>query len=139
MGGSWGLHLKKAGFDGIVVIDAAEKPVYVWIHNEKVEIMDATRLWGSDTYDVESILKGETDEKASVSCIGQAGKMLVKFAAIMHDGKNIRAAGRCGLGAVMGSKRLKAVVVKGDQKPVIADEKGLMEAIRKAVPYMVKK
>jgi len=139
VGGSWGFSLKNAGYDGIIFTGISERPVYVWIHNDKVELRDASHLWGMDTYKVETILKAETDRDASVACIGPAGESLVKFSAIMHDGKHARAAGRCGLGAVMGSKRLKAVVVKGDRKQKIADEKGLLNAIRDSVPEMVKK
>lgn len=139
VGGSWGFSLKNAGYDGIIFTGISERPVYVWIHNDKVELRDASFLWGMDTYKLETILKAETDRDASVACIGPAGESLVKFSAIMHDGKHARAAGRCGLGAVMGSKRLKAVVVKGDRKQQIADEKGLLNAIRDSVPGMVKK
>lgn len=138
VGGSWGLSLKKAGYDGIIITGAARNPVFLWVNNDRVEIRDASRIWGTNTYEAETILREETDEKASVSCIGPAGESLVKISAIMHDGKNARAAGRCGLGAVMGSKQLKAVVVKGDNKPDIANEKQLVNAIRLAVPEMVK-
>jgi aldehyde:ferredoxin oxidoreductase len=113
VGGSWGANLKKAGFDGIIVTGRSEKPVYLWVHNGKWEIRDASHLWGKDTYEIDPILRGETHEKAVVSTIGQAGENQVPMAAIMTDGKDGRAAGRCGMGAVMGSKNLKAIAVYG--------------------------
>lgn len=116
VGGTWGSNLKKAGFDGILITGKSEKPVYLWIHNDKVEIRDASHLWGKDTYETDSIVKSETHEKAVVSSIGQAGENQVSIASIMTDGRDARAAGRCGMGAVMGSKNLKAIVVLGTQK-----------------------
>ena len=113
VGGTWGANLKKAGFDGIIVTGRSEKPVYLWVHNGKWEIREASHLWGKDTYEIDPTLKAETHEKAVVSTIGQAGENKVLLAAIMTDGKDGRAAGRCGMGAVMGSKNLKAIVVYG--------------------------
>ena len=113
VGGTWGANLKKAGFDGIVVTGKSEKPAYLWVQNGKWEIRDASHLWGKDTYEIDPLLKKETHEKAVVSTIGQAGENQVSLAAIMTDGKDGRAAGRCGMGAVMGSKNLKAIVVYG--------------------------
>ena len=113
VGGSWGANLKKAGFDGIIVTGKSPKPVYLWIHDGKWEIRDASHLWGKDTFEVDPVLRGETHEKAVVQTIGQAGENQVLLAAIMTDGKDARAAGRCGMGAVMGSKNLKAIVAYG--------------------------
>ena len=113
VGGTWGANLKKAGFDGIIVTGKSEKPAYLWVQNGKWEIRDASHLWGKDTYEIDPLLKKETHEKAVVSTIGQAGENQVPLAAIMTDGKDGRAAGRCGMGAVMGSKNLKAIVVYG--------------------------
>jgi len=139
VGGSWGISLKRAGYDGIKIRGVSESPVYLWIHSGKVEIKDAKHLWGIDTYRVEDLLKKEADEKASVACIGPAGESLVKFASIMHDGKNARAAGRCGLGAVMGGKKLKAIVVEGKEKTKIKDEEALRRLIKKIIPQMREK
>jgi len=136
VGGSWGIGLKRAGYDGIKIKGASKTPVYLWIHSGKVEIKDAKHLWGIDTYRIEDLLRKETDEKASVACIGPAGEYLVKFASIMHDGKNARAAGRCGLGTVMGSKKLKAIVVQGKEKAQIKDEEGLTRFVKKIIPQM---
>jgi len=116
VGGTWGANLKRAGFDGIILTGKSEKPVYLWINDEKVEIRDASHLWGKDTYEMDPILKSETHEKAVVSAIGQAGENQVFISSIMTDGREGRAAGRCGMGAVMGSKNLKAIVIRGTKK-----------------------
>ncbi len=116
VGGTWGAFLKKAGYDGIMVTGKSEKPVYLWANEEKVEIRPASHLWGKDTYEVDELLKSETHEKAVASVIGPAGENQVLLASIMTDGRDARAAGRCGLGAVMGSKNLKAIVVIGARK-----------------------
>jgi|Deesub1362B_J571_1020462.scaffolds.fasta_scaffold00041_22 aldehyde:ferredoxin oxidoreductase len=126
-GGTWGVELKKAGYDGIVVKGKAEKPVYLWIHEGGVEIRDASHLWGKDTFETDEIIKEETDEKAVVACIGPSGEKLVKIAAVMNDGKDARAAGRTGMGAVMGSKNLKAIAVRGDKEIPVYDEEKLKE------------
>lgn len=130
-GGNWPDELKHAGFDGIVVRGQAPRPVYLWVHNDKVEIRDAQRFWGMDTYDVDEPLRRDTDEKACVLTIGPAGEKLVRIACIMNDGKMGRAAARCGLGAVMGFKRLKAIVVRGTAKIPVAEPKRLQEVIAK--------
>jgi aldehyde:ferredoxin oxidoreductase len=121
VGGTWGANLKKAGFDGIIVTGKSNKPVYLWVHDGKWEIRNASHLWGKDTYEIDPILKKETHEKAVVSTIGQAGENLVPLSAIMTDGKDGRAAGRCGMGAVMGSKNLKAIVVYGTASVSVFD------------------
>ncbi|MCX8191358.1 MAG: aldehyde ferredoxin oxidoreductase, partial [Nitrososphaerales archaeon] len=111
VGGFWGAELKKAGYDGLIIQGKAEKPTYIWICDGSITLRNAEHLWGMDTYDLDEVLKKETDGKAVVASIGPAGERLARIAAIMHDGKDARAAGRCGLGAVMGSKNLKAIVV----------------------------
>lgn len=113
VGGAWGRELKRAGYDALVVTGAASEPVYLWVHDGEAEIRPAGSLWGMDTYTVTPALQDRTSPKARVSCIGPAGEAGVRFAAVMHGGKAARAAGRGGLGAVMGAKRLKAVVVEG--------------------------
>ncbi len=137
-GGAWGMQLKKAGFDGIVFRGRAEAPLYVWIHDLGVEFRDADHLWGLDTYEADEVLRKETDAKAVVSCIGPAGERLARISGIMHDGRDGRAAARCGVGAVMGSKRLKAVVAFGDSSVPLADEEGLSQSIRELGPSIVK-
>lgn len=123
-GGSFGPELKFAGYDGVIIKGASDKPVYIFIEDDKVEISDATDLWGKDTYEATAILKQRAagERKAKVLAIGQGGEKLVKFAAIANDGEDF--VGRCGLGAVMGAKRLKAIVVRGTGKvqPAAKDE-----------------
>lgn len=133
-GGTWGPGLKRAGYDGIIFTGKSDKPVYVYINNGEVEIRDAAFLWGKDTFEVDVILKAELGSKVVTCCIGQAGEKLVKVAAIMTDGVDGRAAGRCGVGAVMGSKNLKAVVVNGSVKTPIADEAALNASVKEWAP-----
>ncbi|NVM55978.1 MAG: aldehyde ferredoxin oxidoreductase family protein, partial [Candidatus Helarchaeota archaeon] len=119
-GGNWGPMLKFAGFDGVICEGKAEKPTYLWINDGEIEFKDATALWGKDAIEAEDLIKKElNDKKVTFAGIGQSGERLVKMAAIInHYG---RAAGRCGLGAVMGSKNLKAIVCKGTQKVPVVD------------------
>jgi len=128
-GGTWADEFRHTGFDGIIVKGKVSSPVYLWIQNSEAKIMDAKHLWGKDTYEVDDLLKKETDAKASVATIGPAGEKLVKSACVMSDGNVARAAARCGLGALMGSKNLKAVVVRGTIKPEIYDREKLAAKI----------
>lgn len=130
IGGFWGYELKKAGYDGVVIEGKAEKPVYITIKDDEIEITSAELLWGKDTVETEHILKGEISSNVQVMCIGPAGEKLVKYAAIMTDGKDGRALGRCGIGAVMGSKNLKAIAVIGTKKTEISDETKLKQSIK---------
>ncbi len=127
MGGHFSPQLKRTGYDGIIVLGASEKPVYLYVTDEKVEIKDASHLWGKDTYETEELLKQEVgDKRAQVISIGPAGENLVKFANVMNDRGST--SGRGGLGAVMGSKKLKAVVARGNKKAPVADETAFKEA-----------
>ncbi|HEY33378.1 MAG TPA: aldehyde ferredoxin oxidoreductase family protein [Dehalococcoidia bacterium] len=120
-GGVFPFRLKAAGYDGIFITGRAEKPVYLYINNGKAEIRDASHLWGKDTYQTHQVLKDELKDRGlSVSCIGQGGENLVKYACVVND--RGRVAGRCGLGALMGSKNLKAVAVTGDVKSDVANK-----------------
>jgi len=137
-GGTFGPELKRAGFDGIVFSGKADHPVYLWLNNGKAEIREAKNLWGRDTFEVDRILK-ETHGKDIVTCsIGQAGEKLVRVAAIMNDGLEGRAAGRCGVGAVMGSKLLKAIAVHGNMPIPVANEAEMATLVKKAAPVIVK-
>lgn len=127
VGGSWGAEYRFTGLDALVVIGIAREPVYLWIHNDRVEIRPARHLWGKDTFDTNAAILAETDPEAKVGCIGPAGETLSGIASIMFEGEMARAAGRAGLGAVMGSKRLKAVAVKGSQGVPIAEPGQLLE------------
>jgi len=130
-GGFFGPELKKTGYDGIVLKGASEKPVYLWINDGKVEIRDATHLWGLPVSETVKKIREDTDEKAHVASIGPAGENLVKFASITidKDSDPWRAgiAARGGPGAVMGSKKLKAIAVKGSGKVKVYDEEKFKE------------
>ncbi|MDK2986257.1 MAG: aldehyde:ferredoxin oxidoreductase, partial [Clostridia bacterium] len=133
-GGTWGVHLKRAGYDGLIISGRSSKPVYLWLNNDIVQIRDASSIWGKDTFETDLLLKRELGSDIVTCSIGQAGENLVKIAAIMNDGIHGRAAARCGVGAVMGSKKLKAIAVKGDLKPYTVNEKALKKSIRNWSP-----
>jgi aldehyde:ferredoxin oxidoreductase len=129
VGGWWGAELTKAGFDAIIITGKADTPIYLWIKNDKVEIRDASHLWGKLAADTQTALRDELGEpRARVAQIGPAGERLSRIAAVMHDVN--RAAGRTGLGAVMGSKNLKAVVVRGTGKKPVADPQAIKDIAR---------
>lgn len=138
-GGTWGAELKACGYDGIVVEGRSSKPVYIMVRENEARILDAEVLWGRDTFTTDRLLKEKHGDRITVSCIGPAGERKIKLAAIMHDGSHARAVGRTGLGAVMGSKRLKAVAVCGGLKVPIADIQGLKQSVGEIVPTIVKK
>ena len=125
--GFWGPELKFAGYDMIIFEGKAREPVYLWIEDDKVELRSAAHIWGKDCSQTQEIIRGETDKKTRVACIGPSGEKLVLFACIMND--EGRAAGRSGVGAVMGSKNLKAVAVRGTKKVVVANEEKLKKAV----------
>ncbi len=126
-GGFFGKEFKTAGYDLIIFEGKAEKPVYVWIKDDEVEIRDASDLWGKNTHETTDILMERVgDNKAKVACIGPAGERLSLIACIIND--KHRAAGRTGVGAVMGSKNLKAVVVRGTGKVELANADKFREA-----------
>jgi len=137
-GGTWGPYLKRAGFDGIVVTGKSSKPVYLWVTEGKAEIRDASRFWGVDTYDLDEAVRKETHNDAVVASIGPAGEKGVRYASIMNDGKEARAAGRGGSGAVMGSKNLKAVAVYGKYQVEMADPEGLKASLKEISPMVAK-
>lgn len=129
-GGKFPGRLKATGYDGIVITGRAESPVYIVINDGVAEIKDAAHLWGKDIYETQEMIKEETDGNISVACIGSAGEKQIPFANIMND--EGRAAGRCGLGALMGSKNLKALAVAGKQKAEIANPEQLKSVIEEA-------
>ena len=113
--GFWGVELKKCGYDGIVFTGKSEKPVYLELTDDTVAIKDAADIWGKNAYETQDILREKIgDKRARVTCIGAAGETLSPIACVMND--EGRAAGRGGIGAVMGSKNLKAIVCRGKQK-----------------------
>ena len=117
--GLWAPTLKKAGYDGLVIRGAADQPVYLFITGERAEIRNAAHLWGMTVSETTRVLRQEHGDHARVLAIGPAGEHLVRFACIMNDVD--RAAGRTGNGAVMGSKKLKAIVVAGQGRVAMAD------------------
>lgn len=129
-GGYFGPELKFAGYDGIIFEGRAKSPVYLHINDDLVELKDANHVWGKNVFETTDILLEENEEDAKVACIGPAGENLVLFAAIMND--KDRAAGRSGLGAVMGSKNLKAVVVKGSNGIGVANALQFNKAVKEA-------
>ncbi|MEN8112804.1 MAG: aldehyde ferredoxin oxidoreductase family protein [Actinomycetota bacterium] len=127
-GGFWPAELKFAGFDGIVVTGSSDKPVYLWINKGEAELRDASHLWGQTTLEVENALKEELDDKRiEVIQVGPAGEQQVRFASIMSMSN--RAHGRTGMGAVMGSKKLKAIAVRGGKKKLPMADADALRAI----------
>ncbi len=128
-GGFWGSELKQAGWDGIVVQGRAESPVYLWIKDQEVELRDASHLWGELTGAVEDQIREELDDLQIRVCqIGPAGENLVRFACVVNDLNEV--AGRTGLGAVMGSKKLKAIAVRGSTRVPVADAEPIQATSR---------
>ncbi|MGB2984141.1 MAG: aldehyde ferredoxin oxidoreductase family protein [Candidatus Bipolaricaulia bacterium] len=128
VGGFWSVELKRAGFDAVVITGKADEPVYLWIKDGDVEIRKAEHLWGKKTADVQAAIHDELEDgKIRVAQCGLAGENLVRYACVIHDVN--RAAGRTGLGAVMGSKNLKAVAVRGTGTIEIADPDGAKEMV----------
>jgi len=125
-GGFWGAELKHAGYDAIIVEGRAAKPVYLWIHDGEASIKDASHLWGKNAKETQDAIRDEHEDKQiRVAVIGPGGENLVRFACIMNDLKD--AAGRGGMGAVMGSKNLKAIAVRGHKGPEVADPERIKE------------
>lgn len=139
-GGTFPTEMKRTGFDLIIFEGKAKEPVYLWINNDQVEIRSASHIWGKSTHVTEDIVLEETNPKAKVACIGPAGERQVKIASIMND--KHRAAARSGVGAVMGSKNLKAVAARGTQQVALAEPKktrGLCRKVQTEVNRDVKK
>ena len=125
-GADFGPHMKFAGYDAIFFSGISPTPVYLFIDNGKAELRNAEQLWGKDTWETEALLKEELGTDVRISCIGPAGESLSLISCIINN--KGRAAGRSGLGAVMGSKKLKAVAVRGDKNVPVAHELELKEA-----------
>lgn len=130
-GGSFAPVLKLSGFDAIVFEGKAKEPVYLWVHEGEAELVDATDIWGKGTYETEELIREEVDEeRAKVVSIGPAGENVVKFSCLIHEE---RAAARTGLGAVMGSKNLKALVCYGGERKFdLSDEEKFSEEANNA-------
>ncbi|MEE9505283.1 MAG: aldehyde ferredoxin oxidoreductase family protein [Thermodesulfobacteriota bacterium] len=133
--GHFGPELKFAGYDGIIVEGKSPEPVYLSIEDDQVELLSASHLWGKSTHTTEDLIRSEKENQwianeTSVASIGPAGENLVKFASIIND--KHRAAARSGVGAVMGSKNLKAIAVRGTKSVSVADGKAFVDAVERA-------
>ncbi|MBW2056776.1 MAG: aldehyde ferredoxin oxidoreductase family protein [Deltaproteobacteria bacterium] len=137
-GGYWGANLRFSGYDGIIIRNWSEKPVYLWVSDQGVELRDATHLWGMDTFETDEALRRETHPRARVAAIGPAGERMVRFASVTYEGRMSRASGRAGMGAIMGSKNLKAVVAYGKKRVDLKDKDGLHRLLREDVPILKK-
>ncbi|MEM2878158.1 MAG: aldehyde ferredoxin oxidoreductase family protein [Candidatus Hadarchaeales archaeon] len=135
VGGHFGSELKFAGYDIIVFQGRASRPLYLWIDDDKVELRDASKLWGRDVFQTDDMIKEELgDPDLKIASIGPAGENLVRSAAIMTD--RTRAAGWGGVGAVMGSKRLKAIAVRGTRGVQVAHPEKIEDLFKKCVQMM---
>jgi aldehyde:ferredoxin oxidoreductase len=133
VGGFWGAELRFAGFDGVVVRGRASSPVYLWIRDGEAEIRDGSHVWGGGTFETHDRLREETDDRAQVATIGPAGENLVRMAGVMVGGQaHNRAAGRGGMGTLMGAKNLKAIVVRGSGRPEYPNRDRLRTVARDA-------
>jgi len=127
--GHWGTELKRAGYDAIIFYGKAEKPVYLWVDDDAVQLMDAKYLWGKSPQETEDAIKKELkDFYIRVASIGVAGEKLVRIACVINE--KSRACGRTGLGAVMGSKNLKAIAVRGSKDITVANKDRLLELVK---------
>jgi len=133
-GGSFGPALKRSGFDGIIFEGISLKPVYLTILDGKAELRDAGDLWGKTVPEAEDLLQQACDQKLTIASIGPGGENLVRYAAIMNN--KHRAVGRCGLGAVMGAKRLKAVACGGKAQIHLADKSAFREIARQQMDFL---
>lgn len=133
VGGFTGAELRRAGYDGLIITGRSPAPVYLWIKEDQPpELRDASDLWGLDTYVTQERIAQELDEpRARVACIGPGGENLVRYAAILNA--DARAAGRTGLGAVMGSKRLKAIALRGKAEIPLSDKERFKHSARRAL------
>ena len=135
-GGDFGPWLKNAGWDGVLVSGISDKPVYLFIDDDKAELRDASDLWGLDAIETEAKLKERHGKKTSVACIGPAGEKLSLMAGVCND--RGRVAARSGLGAVMGSKKLKAVAVVASRAEILARDKEVQGKVRDALDAFAK-
>ncbi len=127
--GTFGAELKRAGYDAVVLLGKAERPVYLWIDDDAIQLLDASNVWGKSPFETEDAIKAELgDYYVRVSSIGLAGEKLSKIACIINE--KTRAAGRTGLGAVMGSKNLKAIAVRGTNDIVVAKPQEFIEMVK---------
>ncbi len=128
-GGDWGVKLRWAGYDALVITGQSKEPVYLWINNDTVELREASHLWGMEAYEAQQAIQDEIgDKRASTALIGPGGERLIRYACIALDLHDFL--GRVGLGAVMGAKKLKAIAVDGKTRPEVADKATVMDTAR---------
>jgi aldehyde:ferredoxin oxidoreductase len=128
-GGWFGPELKFAGFDAIIIKGKASEPVYLWIHNGKAELRNARHLWGKETGETQDLIREElNDKRIRIAQIGPAGERMVRYACIINELKHVN--GRTGMGAVMGSKNLRAIAVRGSGKIELANKNRVYELVR---------
>jgi aldehyde:ferredoxin oxidoreductase len=133
-GGSFGPILRKSGYDGIIFEGISSEPVYLKIIDGKAELIDANHLWGKTVSETEDLIQAESDQHFTIASIGPGGENLVRYASIMNN--KHRAAGRCGLGAVMGAKRLKAIACAGKSQIPLVNEEAFREAARRQIDLL---
>ena len=134
VGGHWGREFRRTGYDGMVLLGQASKPTCLTLMDGRLSFLDAAHIWGRDIFETDGILKKTHGEKIQVCCIGPAGENLVKFAGVFTDGPHGRAAARCGLGALLGSKKIKAIVVRGQEEIPILNPEPLRAGVRELMP-----
>jgi len=136
-GGHWASELKFAGYDNIIIKGKAEKPTIIWIDDKRIELRNASRLWGETTWETSSLIREDLgDPDVQVICIGPAGENLVFGSCVVAN--NARTASRCGVGAVFGSKNLKAIAVRGSGTIQVADPDRFMKAVDKFYEILVR-
>jgi aldehyde:ferredoxin oxidoreductase len=134
-GGFWACELKRTGYDGLIIEGRSDKPAYVIVDGGEVRIEDASYMWGLGCLETEDLLRKDLGGDFKIACIGPAGERLVRFAAIINDGG--RAAGRCGMGAVMGSKNLKAIAVRGSREIPMKDPDRIRAVLKRIYPQIM--
>ena len=137
IGGFFAPEMRMAGFDHLVIKGKAEKPVYLWIHDGEIEIVDASHLWGKDTFETQALIRSDhEDEEIKSLVIGNAGENLVRFANVRTGMRN--SAGRTGMGCVMGSKNLKAIAARGTMDIKFAHPEQLLDYCKEMIDMVMK-
>ncbi len=137
IGGYIGAEVRHAGYDNIVIQGKSDRPVYIYINNDSVEIRDASHIWGKDTEETQQIIKGELGDSVRSICIGPGGENLVNFASIVTGKITRSVAGRGGMGTIMGSKKLKAIAVRGTREVKIAKLEEFITACEQAHKWII--
>lgn len=139
VGGHWGRELRRSGYDGIVLLGQSPKPVYLSIMEGKLSFHDASHLWGQDCFATDYLIKKERGNNVQVLQIGPAGEKKIRFAAVLTDGVHGRTAARCGLAALLGAKKVKAIIVSGHEDVPIRSIESLRESVKELMPSFLGK